>query len=140
MDYHFVFATGGSIPRGANPNRNEANDDPLWVARSPGATDPYFFHGGIHPGKVRPGFGSAAYSIWWERRGGARLRGSYGSGHLGLQGRFHTERLSADVKQMGIRSSWGALTLTVVSIQRDSFRFWSRLHWFWRQRSAGKRL
>ena len=59
MDYHFVFATGGTIPAGAQPNGNEANGDPLWVARSPGATDPFFFHGGIHPGKVRPGFGAA---------------------------------------------------------------------------------
>src|SRR5215831_595732 len=50
MDYHFVFATDGTIPAGAQPNGNEANGDPLWVARSPGVTDPFFSHG-IHPGK-----------------------------------------------------------------------------------------
>jgi hypothetical protein len=59
MDYHFVFARGGAIPPGAQPNGNEANGEPLWVARSPGRTDRFFFHGGIHPGKVRPGFGAA---------------------------------------------------------------------------------
>jgi hypothetical protein len=59
MDYHFVFATGGAIPPGASPHGNEATGEPLWVARSPGITDPFFFHGGIHPGKVRPGFGAA---------------------------------------------------------------------------------
>ena len=59
MDYHFVFATGGAIPPGASPHGNEATGEPLWVARSPGRTDPFFFHGGIHPGKVRPGFGAA---------------------------------------------------------------------------------
>jgi hypothetical protein len=65
MDYHFLFATGGQIPAGAQPNPHgkEANGDPLWVARSPGATDPFFFHGGIHPGKVRPGFGAASISF-----------------------------------------------------------------------------
>ena len=59
MDYHFVFATGGAIPPGASPHGNEATGEPLWVARSPGRTDPFFFHGGIHPGKVRPAFGAA---------------------------------------------------------------------------------
>ena len=61
MDYHFAFATGGNIPGGAVPqgHGNEADGTPLWVARSPGATDPQFFHGGIHPGKVRPAFGAA---------------------------------------------------------------------------------
>jgi len=62
MDYHFVFATGGQIPAGAprDGHGKEANGDPLWVARSPDAKDPFFFHGGIHPGKVRPGFGAAS--------------------------------------------------------------------------------
>src|SRR5262249_61846982 len=59
MDYHFVFAKGGTIPAGAKPHGNEANGDALWVARSAGADDPFLFHGGIHPGKVRPGFGAA---------------------------------------------------------------------------------
>jgi hypothetical protein len=58
LDYHFVFATGGSIPAGAQPNGNEADGTPLWVARSPGRTDPHFI-GSIQPGKVRPAFGTA---------------------------------------------------------------------------------
>jgi hypothetical protein len=39
--------------------QKEVTGEPLWVARSPGITDPFFFHGGIHPGKVSPGFGAA---------------------------------------------------------------------------------
>ncbi len=58
MDYHFVFATKGQVPTGAQPHGREANGTPLWIARSPGITDPSFL-GGIHPGKVRPGFGAA---------------------------------------------------------------------------------
>jgi hypothetical protein len=34
MDYHFVIATGGSIPTGAPSHGNEADGTPLWVARS----------------------------------------------------------------------------------------------------------
>jgi uncharacterized protein DUF3421 len=58
MDYHFLFASGGSIPAGATPHGNEADGTPLWVARSPGRSDPAFI-GSIQPGKVRPGFGGA---------------------------------------------------------------------------------
>jgi Protein of unknown function (DUF3421) len=58
MDYHFAFAAGGSIPDGAQPHGREADGTPLWVARSPGATDPFFLNS-IQPGKVRPGFGAA---------------------------------------------------------------------------------
>jgi hypothetical protein len=58
MDYHFQFASGGQIPRGAQPHGHEADGTPLWVARSPGITDPSFL-GSIQPGKVRSGFGVA---------------------------------------------------------------------------------
>jgi hypothetical protein len=58
MDYHFRIASGGQIPSGAQPHGHEVDGTPLWVARSPGITDPSFL-GGIHPGKVRPGFGAA---------------------------------------------------------------------------------
>jgi hypothetical protein len=58
MDYHFVFATNGGVPTGAQPHGREADGAPLWVARSPGRTDPRFI-GSIQPGKVRPGFGQA---------------------------------------------------------------------------------
>jgi hypothetical protein len=63
MDYHFVFASDGRIPDGAQPNGHEANGAPLWVALSPDRKDPLFFHGGIHPGKVRPAFGSAFFTF-----------------------------------------------------------------------------
>ena len=58
--YHFVFASGGSIPAGAQPNGNEAPpaSDPLWVARTIGGT------AGLpiaQLGKVRPGFGGAFF-------------------------------------------------------------------------------
>lgn len=58
MDYHFAFSSDGKIPDGAQPNGHEADGTPLWIARSPGRTDPGFL-GGIHPGKVRPAFGAA---------------------------------------------------------------------------------
>jgi hypothetical protein len=58
VDYHFVFATGGQIPAGAQPQGHEADGTPLWVARSPGYADPLHLPG-IQPGKVRPGFGGA---------------------------------------------------------------------------------
>jgi len=58
MDYHFIFANGGSIPAGAASHGNEADGTPLWVARSPGRAEPGFI-GSIQPGKVRPAFGVA---------------------------------------------------------------------------------
>ena len=69
MDYHFVFASAGLIPDGSQPHWHEADGTPLWVARSPGATDPFFLNSiqpgkvlnnGVHPGKIRFAFGAAA--------------------------------------------------------------------------------
>ncbi|MEV4706542.1 DM9 repeat-containing protein [Actinoplanes sp. NPDC049316] len=51
--YRWQPATNGRIPHGATPHGYEENGDPLWVCRAPA-------HGGVHPGKVRPGFGVAA--------------------------------------------------------------------------------
>src|ERR1700724_420587 len=68
MDYLFAFATGGEIPAGAQPNGQEADGTPLWVARSPGATDPFFL-GSIQPGKVRPGFGQALVPLGGQEIG-----------------------------------------------------------------------
>ena len=58
MDYHFVFATGGAIPAGAQPNGNEASGDPLWVARTVGGVSSL---PGVQLGKVRPGLGAALF-------------------------------------------------------------------------------
>jgi hypothetical protein len=58
VHYLFVPSSGGRIPDGAQPHGHEKDGTPLWVARSPGITDPNFLDG-IHPGKVRPAFGAA---------------------------------------------------------------------------------
>jgi hypothetical protein len=60
MDYRFAPASGGRLPLGVDPNGHghEADGTPLWVARSPGRSDPAFI-GSIQLGKVRPGLGAA---------------------------------------------------------------------------------
>jgi hypothetical protein len=54
MAYTFVPASGGQIPPGAWPDGqgSEGEGTPLWVARAS-------LGGGLHLGKVRPGFGAA---------------------------------------------------------------------------------
>ena len=60
MTYHFKFASGGSIPAGAQPNGQEAppTSDPLWIARTIGGTPGLPI---VQLGKVRPGFGGAFF-------------------------------------------------------------------------------
>ncbi len=58
MNYTFRFSSNGQIPEGAQSHGREADGTPLWVARSPIRSDPDFL-GGIHPGKVHPGFNGA---------------------------------------------------------------------------------
>lgn len=58
MDYHFKPASDGQVPPGAQPHGREGDGTQLFVARSPGNTIPNPIRG-IHPGKVRPGFGGA---------------------------------------------------------------------------------
>ena len=48
----WVFDSDGGIPDGAVICGNEADGTPLYLARA-------HYSGGLHPGKVRPGFGSA---------------------------------------------------------------------------------
>lgn len=50
--YLWVHATGGAVPDGAAANGNEADGEPLFVARAK-------VHDGVHPGKVHEQFGSA---------------------------------------------------------------------------------
>ncbi|MER7443477.1 DM9 repeat-containing protein [Micromonospora avicenniae] len=54
--YHWETARSGQIPSGAVPHGYEADGEPLWACR-------VRMHGGVHPGKVRPGFG-AAQATW----------------------------------------------------------------------------
>ncbi|MEV6366931.1 DM9 repeat-containing protein [Micromonospora musae] len=54
--YRWETARGGRIPPDAVPHGYEADGEPLWVCR-------VRIHGGVHPGKVRPGFG-AAQATW----------------------------------------------------------------------------
>ncbi|MEU4160585.1 DM9 repeat-containing protein [Actinoplanes sp. NPDC026670] len=54
--YRWEAARGGRIPAGAAPHGYEADGEPLWVCR-------VRMYGGVHPGKVRPGFG-AAQATW----------------------------------------------------------------------------
>jgi hypothetical protein len=59
MDYHFVFASHGQIPNGAQAHGNEANNGPLlWVARTIGGVSSL---PGVQLGKVRPGLGTALF-------------------------------------------------------------------------------
>ncbi|RKN32343.1 DM9 repeat-containing protein [Micromonospora musae] len=50
--YRWEAACGGWIPPGAVPHGYEADGEPLWVCR-------VRMRDGVHPGKVRPGFGGA---------------------------------------------------------------------------------
>jgi Protein of unknown function (DUF3421)/Thioredoxin len=50
--HHWRRARLGTIPSGAVAHGHEANGTPLWVCRAR-------LVGGLHPGKVRPGFGGA---------------------------------------------------------------------------------
>jgi hypothetical protein len=111
MDSHFVFATGGAIPDGAQPNGNEANGDSLWVARSQGlgpAGDPsVLFHGGIHPGKVRLGFGAAFIPFGGneERVTDYEVLMEAGFWQASSGGRFQMEPSCAGGRQTGNRYS-----------------------------------
>ncbi|MEE6261028.1 DM9 repeat-containing protein [Plantactinospora sonchi] len=57
--YRWEPACGGRIPPGAVPHGYEADGEPLWVCR-------VRMYGGVHPGKVRPGFGAA--QVAWNGR------------------------------------------------------------------------
>lgn len=48
----WVAASGGSVPKGATIQGNEADGTPLFLARAT-------YQGGLHPGKVRLAFGAA---------------------------------------------------------------------------------
>lgn len=50
--YRWETASNGQVPAGAVPHGYEENGEPLWVCR-------VRMHGGVHPGKVRPGLGMA---------------------------------------------------------------------------------
>lgn len=50
--YRWAAARNGQVPAGAVPHGYEENGEPLWVCR-------VAMHGGVHPGKVRPGLGMA---------------------------------------------------------------------------------
>lgn len=56
MDYHFVPATGGQVPPGAQPHGREGDGTQLFVARAN-------FSGGVHPGKIRFDFHGAFISF-----------------------------------------------------------------------------
>jgi hypothetical protein len=59
MDYHFVFASNGNVPPGAQPNGHEADGrTQLWVARTIGNVSSL---PGAQLGKVRPGLGGALF-------------------------------------------------------------------------------
>lgn len=56
-DYRWETASGGRIPDGAVPHGYDEDSSPLWVCRMR-------LHGGLHPGKVRPGLGLAG--VAWD--------------------------------------------------------------------------
>ena len=61
-DYRWETASGGRIPDGAIPHGYDDDGSPLWVCRVP-------LHGGLHPGKVRPGLGMAGVAWGGEEIG-----------------------------------------------------------------------
>ncbi|MDR7276714.1 DUF3421 domain-containing protein [Catenuloplanes atrovinosus] len=61
-DYRWETASGGRIPDGAIPHGYDDDGSPLWVCRA-------WLHGGLHPGKVRPGLGMAGIAWGGEEVG-----------------------------------------------------------------------
>ncbi|SDT04411.1 DUF3421 domain-containing protein [Actinoplanes derwentensis] len=60
--YRWVPASNGQIPAGAIPHGYEEDGTPLWLCRA-------HMHGGLHPGKVRPGLGMAGIAWGGEELG-----------------------------------------------------------------------
>jgi hypothetical protein len=60
--YRWEAASNGQVPAGAVPHGYEESGEPLWVCR-------VRMHGGVHPGKVRPGLGMAGIAWAGEEIG-----------------------------------------------------------------------
>jgi hypothetical protein len=61
-DYLWKPASGGRVPDGAVPHGYDDDASPLWVCRAR-------VHGGVHPGKVRPGLGAAVVTSGGDELG-----------------------------------------------------------------------
>ncbi|GAB7039439.1 MULTISPECIES: DUF3421 domain-containing protein [Catenuloplanes] len=125
-DYRWETASDGRIPEGAIPHGYDDDGSPLWVCR-------VRLHGGLHPGKVRPGLGLAGVAwggdeigvpgeyevlmdrgIWGVAVGGHVPDDAYEAGHEHHGVPLHVARASIDGNnlQLGkVRREFGAANI-----------------------------